>query len=488
MSAHHRSLAARRRAAPGQGDAPTGGRRPAAGGGFLTAGLLAALAISPGLNAQTPPAAPAQTPPATTSSLLEQGRYWQARNNDARAAEAWGRLLQAEPTNAEALYNLGLLELKANRPARAREYLAQLRASGTADLDAARLEQEINLRAGDNPKALEQARLLASSGELDKAVAQYRTVFGGKTPQGRIALEYYGYLGYTNDGWDEARQGLERLQRESPDNVQVSLTLAKLLTRKESTRAEGIRRLARLSSRQDVGGDADESWRAALTWYGDPRPADAPLFEAYLKAHPNDTEIRQQYSRTRKAGSSTAARSVAPSPQDAQLSRAFKELEGGNLDSAEADLTALLQANPNHADALGGMGVLRLKQERPDEAVEFLTRATRQPRARAVAGNRCWASPATGRSTPAPNAHARPANWRRRSSSWSKPSSCRRTTGRPRWRWEACWPNAANTRKPRKSSAACWRATRTTLPRCKAWSTYWRRPTAWKKRCGWFRN
>ncbi|MPT55272.1 MAG: tetratricopeptide repeat protein [Alcaligenaceae bacterium] len=382
MSAHHRSLAARRRAAPGQGDAPTGGRRPAAGGGFLTAGLLAALAISPGLNAQTPPAAPAQTPPATTSSLLEQGRYWQARNNDARAAEAWGRLLQAEPANAEALYNLGLLELKANRPARAREYLAQLRASGAADLDAARLEQEINLRAGDNPKALEQARLLASSGELDKAVAQYRTVFGGKTPQGRIALEYYGYLGYTNDGWDEARQGLERLQRESPDNVQVSLTLAKLLTRKESTRAEGIRRLARLSSRQDVGGDADESWRAALTWYGDPRPADAPLFEAYLKAHPNDTEIRQQYSRTRKAGSSTAARSVAPSPQDTQLSRAFKELEGGNLDSAEADLTALLQANPNHADALGGMGVLRLKQERPDEAVEFLTRATRQPRAR----------------------------------------------------------------------------------------------------------
>jgi len=372
MSAHRRSLAPRHRATPSPGRA---------GGGFLTAGLLAALAISPSLNAQTQPAAPAQTPTATTSSLLEQGRYWQSRNNDARAAEAWGRLLQADPKNTEALYNLGLLELKANRPARAREYLAQLRASGAADVDAARLEQEINLRAGDNPKALEQARLLASSGEIDKAVAQYRTVFGGKTPQGRIAQEYYGYLGYTNDGWDEARQGLERLQRESPDNIQVSLALAKLLTRKESTRAEGIRRLARLSSRQDVGGDADESWRAALTWYGDPRPADAPLFEAYLKANPDDTEIRQQYSRTRRGGGGTAARS-APSPQDTQLSRAFKELEGGNLDSAEADLTALLQANPNHADALGGMGVLRLKQERPDEAVEFLTRATRQPRSR----------------------------------------------------------------------------------------------------------
>ncbi|GAA0509221.1 cellulose synthase subunit BcsC-related outer membrane protein [Pigmentiphaga sp. GD03639] len=373
MSAHRRSLAPRRRAAPSPGRA---------GGGFLTAGLLAALAISPSLNAQTPPAAPAQTPSATTTSLLEQGRYWQARNNDARAAEAWGRLLQADPKNTEALYNLGLLELKANRPARAREYLAQLRALGTAEVDAVRLEQEITLRAGDNPKALEQARLLASSGELDKAVAQYRSVFGGKAPQGRIALEYYGYLGYTNDGWDEARQGLERLQRESPDNVQVSLALAKLLTRKESTRAEGIRRLARLSSRQDVGGDADESWRAALTWYGDPRPAEAPLFEAYLKAHPDDTEIRQQYSRTRKPTRTAAAQPAAVSPQDAQLNRAFKELESGDLTSAEANLSALLQANPNHADALGGMGVLRLKQDRPDEAVEFLTRATRQPRSR----------------------------------------------------------------------------------------------------------
>lgn len=382
MSALHRSLAPGHRTAPSPGSASKGSRRLAAGGGVLTAGLLAALAIPASLNAQTPaPAASSPTSAATAKSLLEQGRYWQTHANDARAAEAWGRLLMIDPKHPEALYNLGLLELKANRPARAQEYLAQLRALGTADVDAARLDQAIDLHGGDKPKMLEQARLLASSGELDKAVTQYRAVFGNKTPQGKVALEFYSYLGYTDGGWAEARQGMERLQRESPDDIQTSLALAKLLTRNEGTRAEGIRRLAKLSTRKDIGGDADESWRVALTWYGDPRPAEAPLFEAYLKAHPDDTEIRQQFSRMRKPGKS-GTQAAALSPRDVQLNRAFQELENGDLASAEADLTALLAADPNHADTLGGMGVLRLKQDRPDEAVDFLTRATRQPRAR----------------------------------------------------------------------------------------------------------
>ncbi|VCU70681.1 Cellulose synthase operon protein C precursor [Pigmentiphaga humi] len=351
----------------------------------LVAGLLAALAAQPGLAAQAETAAAAQTPAATAKSLLEQGRYWQSRNDDVRAAEAWGRLLLADPNHSEALYNLGVLELKANRPARAKEYLAQLRTQGETPY-AARLDQDIELSSGTKPKELEQARVLAGSGELDQAVAQYRSVLGGKPPQGKLALEYYGYLGYANGGWEEARQGLERLQREDPDDIQTRLTLAKLLTRNESTRAEGIRRLASLSTRADIGGDADESWRTALTWYGDPRPAEAPLFQAYLKAHPNDTEIRQQFARMRTqargTGGKTEARAAAPSPQDQRLNSAFKALESGELADAEAGFSALLASNPNHADALGGMGVLRLKQDKPDEAVELLTRAARQPRAR----------------------------------------------------------------------------------------------------------
>jgi tetratricopeptide (TPR) repeat protein len=351
----------------------------------IAVGLLTALAAQPGLaapaNSATQPAE--QAAPAAASAgqaLLEQGRYWQGRNNAARAQEAWGRLLLIDPAQAEALYSMGLLELDAKRPARARDYLGQLQKLGSAEVYAAQLEQEIRLRDGAKPKELEKARLLAESGELDKAVAQYRTVFNNQPPHGKAALEYYGYLGYTQGGWEESRQGLERLQRESPGEPTIGLVLAKLLIRNETTRADGIRRLSLLAGRPDIGGDATESWRLALTWYGVPRPAEKPLFETYLKAHPDDTEIRDQYRSTRaETAPATAQRAQPAWQQDASLANGFKALEAGDMVQAEANFLARLKAQPNDADALGGLGSVRLRQDRPDEAVELLTRATRQP-------------------------------------------------------------------------------------------------------------
>ena len=38
----------------------------------------------------------------------------------------------------------------------------------------------------------------------------------------------------------------------------------------------------------------DESWRLALVWMGTPTAAQIPLFEEFLKAHPEDREIREQ--------------------------------------------------------------------------------------------------------------------------------------------------------------------------------------------------
>jgi predicted Zn-dependent protease len=341
---------------------------------------MAALAAQPGLAAPTTADAPAAaaTGASAGQALLEQGRYWQARNNTARAQEAWGRLLLIDPAHAEALYSMGLLELEAKRTARAREYLGQLQKLGTAEVYAAQLDQEIRLRDGSKPKDLEKARLLATSGELEQAVAQYRAVFGNQAPQGKAALEYYGYLGYTPGGWEESRQGLERLNREAPGDVTVQLVLAKLLIRNEATRAEGIRRLSQLASRPDIGGDAAESWRLALTWYGAPRPAEKPLFEAYLKAYPDDTEIRDQY-RSAREPQTAAKNAPVVWQQDANLANGFKALEAGDIARAETHFGARLKAQPNDADALGGLGSVRLRQDRPDEAVELLTRATRQP-------------------------------------------------------------------------------------------------------------
>ena len=121
---------------------------------------------------------------------------------------------------------------------------------------------------------------------------QYRKVLGGREPQGLFAREYYNNLAYTDAGWPEARRGFERLIREKPSDPYVPLFFAKQLVRREDSRAEGVRALAKLSTRADIGGDADESWRLALTWIDTPTAAQKPLFEEFLKVHPDDDDIR----------------------------------------------------------------------------------------------------------------------------------------------------------------------------------------------------
>ena len=319
-------------------------------------------------------------------ALLQQGQYWQAQNDQARATEVWKKLLLVDPQQADALYGLGMLELKGKRTDGASNYLEQLKRSHPGERQTLLLEQSIALQAGDNAEQLDKARLLVTNGELEKAVPIYRKLFAGKAPQGDLALEFYNVLGYTPGGWSEARQGLERLQQQSANNARIQLALAKLLVRNETTRSEGIRRLAQLSNVPELGGQATESWREGLVWLGSPRPADKPLFEAYLKANPDDSAIRTQMNSRGAAG--------VAAQQNPHVARGFKALQDNQLEVAEQAFLARLKEQGNDSDALGGLGVVRERQGRFSDANELLTRAIGRggnPRWQsALDGNRYW--------------------------------------------------------------------------------------------------
>ena len=319
-------------------------------------------------------------------TLLQQGQYWQAQNDQARATEVWKKLLLIDPKQADALYGLGMLELNGKRIDGASHYLGQLRRSHPGAPLTLLLEQSIALQAGNNAEQLDTARLLVTNGELEKAVPIYRKIFAGKAPQGDLALEYYNALGYTPGGWSEARQGLERLQQQTPNNARLQLALAKLLVRSETTRSEGLRRLAKLATLPELGGQATESWREGLVWVGSPRPADKPLFEAYLKANPDDAAIRSQMNSLGTAG--------LAAQQNPQVVRGFKALQDERLDVAEQAFLSRLKEQASDSDALGGLGVVRQRQGRFSDANELLSRAIGRggnPRWQAaLEGNRYW--------------------------------------------------------------------------------------------------
>lgn len=330
--------------------------------------------------------------PAATASLLEQGRYWQSHGDSKRAMQAWEKLLLAQPSQPEALYGMGLAAVRDKRTADAQTYLARLTKLDANSIFVKRLQQDVALASSSGAADLENARMLAVSGDVAKAMDAYNKALQGREPQGDIALEYYSFLGYTDNGLAPAIDGLQRLAREMPGNPNVQLALAKHLIRDENRRADGVKLLEQLSQRKDIGVDATESWRAGLVWMGNPKPAEKPLFEAFLKSHPDDTEIRGLMQQTITGQRAPAA---APWRQDPRLVRGFAALKAGDLAAAEAAFQEKLRATPNDTDALGGLGLVRMQQGDPARAQELLARAASRPGAggnwtRALTGARYW--------------------------------------------------------------------------------------------------
>ncbi len=314
-----------------------------------------------------------------SKALLEQGLFWQAKGNNERAAEAWGKLSQLDPTEPRALYGLAQVEINLKRSAA--DLLARLRALDPNSRYVAQLEQDINLRTGDGPKALEKARLLFESKEIEPAIAQYRSALQGKEPQGDIGVEFYRVVGQSDAGWKEARRGLERLLKASPKDPQIEMHLAFMLARgeapKRETRVDGIERLSRVALNPAVSGFATESWKVSLSWLDVAKPEMLGLFDAYLKLHPEDAEVREM----RAVGVKklqALAKANEPAPVNPQIAAGLKALEQGDLVLAESQYQARLKASPNDMDALGGLGLVRLKQYRLEESQTLLTRASQQ--------------------------------------------------------------------------------------------------------------
>lgn len=301
------------------------------------------------------------------AQLVEQGRYWQARANTQRAAEAWQKVLRLDPNQIDALYGMGLVGVRQNQPKQAQAYLTRLQALSPVPWQARQLEQDIALLKPENKALLDEARRLADAGERDKATEVFRRMFNGLTPEGTIGREYYNNLAFSTGGWPEAKRGMERLMRETSEDSILALFYAKQLIRREESRADGARLLARLTKRVDIAGDADESWRLALVWMGPPNPSQAPLFEEFLKAHPDDQEIRDLLAKGRQQ--------TAAATQDPLVASGLRALEKGDPAAAEKAFEQRLASQPNDVDALGGLGVVRQQQNRYDEAEQLLNRA-----------------------------------------------------------------------------------------------------------------
>lgn len=334
--------------------------------------LCAAICALPDLaHAQTQPKDP-------LTVLIDQGRYWQAHQRGDLAEQAWQKVLRIDPNQPDALFGMGMVLADRRDGGGAQQYLARLRAAAPnyPSID------ELGRRLGESSlrdQTVDDARRLAASGQSASAVQQYREAIGGAPATPQLRLEYYQALAATPKGWDEARAGLEQLARDNPDDPRYALAYAQHLTYRDATRRDGIARLAKLAGDSVVGGAARKAWRQALLWL-DARASDAPLFDAYLQTASDDAAVRARFESMVQQDRDTRLRAQQNAITDARgrtVAEGFAALDHNDLAGASAKFQSVLAVDPNDADALGGIGIVALKQERFAEARDDLERASR---------------------------------------------------------------------------------------------------------------
>lgn len=337
----------------------------------LSALLAASLAVIQPAQAQT---APPETSGAV-STLLRQTERWLTQNRADLAASSVARALAAEPGNADALLLAARVETaRGNRDA-AIGYLR--RAQSSASSETQRSAAAAALRGSTlDPVGLEQARRLARDGRADEAAARYRALFGAEGPSPDYAREYYQALSGSAGTRAEGLAGLNRLAGAPNADPATQIASAEAATYQESTRLEGIARLRTLADRPETAAGAQRAWKQALGFMGSDAQT-ATQIAAYLAKYPSDPEMTQRLAALQQQRPAAAPQTlqVAAGPGDASRQEGFTLLEAGNLRAAAERFTASLAANPADADALGGLGVLRLREGKPDEARKLLERA-----------------------------------------------------------------------------------------------------------------
>jgi Flp pilus assembly protein TadD len=343
------------------------------------------LSLAAGCALNVPLTAFAQAASSTNASaqsplnvLIDQGRYWQTHRRGDLAEQAWQKVLRIDPKQPDALYGMGIILSDRKDGAGAQQYLARLRsvAPQYPNID------ELGRRLGETSardQTVNDARRLAQSGQSASAVQEYQRALNGKPATPELTLEYYQALAATPQGWDQARQGLAQLARQNPDDPRYALAYAQHLTYRDITRRDGIARLAQLADDSTVGAQAKKSWRQALLWLG-ARASDAPLYQAYLQVSPDDAAVKARFDAMVQQDKQASERTQAQAAVDARgraAAEGFAALDRGDIVAARARFSAILANDPDDPDALGGMGIAALKQEKFAEARTYLERASR---------------------------------------------------------------------------------------------------------------
>ena len=290
-------------------------------------------------------------------ALFDQASYWHQKAHDDLAREALNKVLMVDGNNTQALYLMALWAQQSGDAVTAAKWRERLSQASPQDGRLSQLDNARQLQSIPTAQ-LSLARQQARSGNIPASLQTWRNTFSGNEPPASVAAEYYLTMAGDRTLLPQAVDNLRQFASAHPQDTGARLALGKALTYQESTRREGLQALEGMADGND---DADRSLRQALLWLG-PQPDDAPLYQNYQQRHPQDRAVLDYY-RKNVGG--------------AEKGQGFTALNSGDVSSAQTAFDRVLQANPQDADALAGLGYVAQRNGNYAAAADYLDRAAK---------------------------------------------------------------------------------------------------------------
>ncbi|CAG4890854.1 Cellulose synthase operon protein C [Paraburkholderia saeva] len=309
---------------------------------------------------------------AAARRLYDTARTWSTKHRDDLALQAIQKALLIAPDDPVLLASLVRIQLGLGQAQAAQATLTRLQARAPGTLATQQIEDEYRV-ATSGRQEMATVRLLARSGQSAEASRRLAVLFPHGAPAGSLGAEYYQILAGTPEGRGEAINALHRRIAADPGDVSSALVLAGLLNARGETRAEANRLAWNLATRPDADhGASMDQWRHVLQSAG-PDPAYLDALRAYLVFVPDDTEFRERVGVIE--AQLDAQRKLERDPDYIARQRGLQALARNDVAAAEPLLVRAVQARPDDPDAVGALGVVRMREGRRDEARALFQRA-----------------------------------------------------------------------------------------------------------------
>ncbi|EPF0045849.1 cellulose synthase complex outer membrane protein BcsC [Enterobacter hormaechei] len=303
------------------------------------------LALSLGL-ALMPLAQAANSP--QQRQLLEQVRLGESTQREDLVRQSLYRLELINPNNPDVIAARFRYLLRQGDTAGAQKELDRLKGMAPDSSAYQSSRTTMLLSTPDGRQALQQARLLATTGHTQEAIAAYDKLFDGNPPSGDIATEYWNVVVKEPARRNLAINQLKKINASSPGNAPLQASLAQLLFQ-SGRRDEGFAVLQEMAKSNNGRSQASDMWYQQIK--------DQPASSASL------TALQQYLSVFSDGDNVTAARAQLEAQQKQLADPAFRAkaeglaaVDAGQGSKAVTELQKAVSANHADSEAVGALG------------------------------------------------------------------------------------------------------------------------------------